>query len=121
MKTIDVVLLNIIHAGVCRELGLPANTPLLRLGKRIAGFILDEAELLQKNAEQSGSLAILRSRNLPLTLENYLAFNGMTEEDCVADMLEVIPDLFQPEAIRMRVDNVMEAIEIDETLRKMEG
>jgi hypothetical protein len=113
MKVLDTIFIETVLLGVCQKLDLPLDTPLLRFGKRIVAFVLDEAERLQDNALKSGSISILRRYGHPLTLENYLAFHGMTEEDVCGEMWEVIPDLFNPAAVEGRVQEIMDRIEVE--------
>ena len=82
---IETVFIEAILVRLLRELGLPESLPLIKLSSRMQEWIVDEAEVLQRDAMTHPTLAVLAKRGLPLTRENYLNLNHVDEDDLDAE------------------------------------
>jgi hypothetical protein len=119
-QAIDAVFIDAILCGVLKELGLPETIPLVKLSPRMQKWILGEAEGLRRDAMTHATVAVLVSRGLPLTRENYLNLNDVDEDDLDAEQESELPQLFQESIVEDRIASVMFEIEIDDTLRRLE-
>ena len=54
---------------------------------------------ITKQHESSPVLALMREAGIELTLENWLEFNMIADDPPGAEMLEVVPEIFQQEYI----------------------
>jgi hypothetical protein len=118
-RAIDTVFIDAILTGLLRKLGLPETLPLIKLSPRMQKWILDEAEMLRKNAMGYGSFAVMVRYGCPLTRENYLNLNNVDEDDLDAEQESELPQLFQESMVEERIASVMFEIEIDDTLRRL--
>ena len=116
---IDTVFIDAILVRLLRELGLPETFPLIKLSPRMQEWIVDEAEVLQRDAMTHPTVAVLVKRGLPLTRENYLNLNNVDKDDLDAEQEGELPQLFQQSMVEERVASVMYEIEIDDTLRRL--
>ena len=119
MQAIDSVFIDVILGGVLLELGLPETLPLLKLSPRMQKWIVDEAEVLRRDAMSHPTFALLVEYGYPLTRESYLNINNVDEEDLDAEQESELPQLFQESMVEERVASVMCEIEIDDTLRRL--
>ena len=116
---IDTVFIDAILVPLLRELGLPETLSLVKLSPRMQKWIVGEAEGLRRDAMTHPTVAVLVSRGLPLTRENYLDLNNVDEDDLDAEQESELPQLFQESMVEARVASVMFEIEIDDTLRQL--
>jgi hypothetical protein len=117
--TIRAVFVDAILVRLLRELGLPETLPLIKLSPRMQAWIVDEAEVLQRDAMTHPTVAVLVKNGLPLTRENYLNLNNVDEDDLDAEQEGELPQLFPPSMVEERVASVMFEIEIDDALRRL--
>jgi hypothetical protein len=92
---IDTVFLDAILGGLLRKLGLPETLPLIKLSPRMRGWIVAEAEALQRDSMTHATVAVLVKYGLPLTRKNYLNLNNVDEDDLDAEQESELPQLFQ--------------------------
>ena len=116
---IETVFIDAILVRLLRELGLPESLPLIKLSPRMQEWIVDEAEVLQRDTMSHPTVAVLVKRGLPLTRENYLNLNNVDEDDLDAEQEGELPQLFQQSMVEERVASVMFEIEVDDTLRRL--
>ncbi len=118
-QAIGTVFIDAILGGLLRELGLPETLPLVKLSPRMQKWIVDEAEMLQRDAMAHPTVALLVEYDLPLTRENYLDLNNVDEDDLDAEQEGELPQLFQESMVEEWVASVLFEIEIDDTLRRL--
>jgi hypothetical protein len=119
-NAIDTVFIDAILKCLLRTLGLPETLPLNKLSPRMQEWIFHEAEGLRRDAMTHATVAVLVKRGLPLTRENYLALNGVEEEDMDGELEAGLPHVFQGSMVEARVDDILFEMEIDDTLRRLE-
>jgi len=112
-RVIGAVYIDAIVSRLLKVLGLPANTPFMRLGPMLQHLILVEARALQEEAHTHGSLAWLVKCGASVTREAYLELEYLPDAvpELDAERESLLPELFREDAIEERVRELLQRID----------